>query len=267
SSASPPYTFTSSPYSYTTLVALGGPPGSIANPDYRQIWIDVNGDGLPDIYDPSGHIWINTGGPAGSVIFQSRPLTVPSLNSNRTRFQFAMDIDGDGRPELLIPNTRIYAACYNELIQGEWTEICGAQFDGAFQSHAQDDKSIFSWDAYKFVEAADGSYSMVKVIDGAATTSLLLPTRVDVLQNDSNGDGSTDLYYQIYDVPGSDEYLTDPPTGVGPYITRNLMRAPDLMTSASNGLGATATWKHRPLSNTANAIDPVRDYNSYVGCD
>src|SRR5439155_12119899 len=114
---------------------------------------------------------------------------------------------------------------------------------------------------YKFIEASDGSYSMLKI-----TTNLLAPTRISVLPNDSNGDGTTDLYYSLQDFT-NDYYASTPPSGLGPYITRNLMRAPDLLTGATNGLGATANWKHFPLSSTAKAIDPVRNYASEVGCD
>jgi len=247
-------------YTYATVPALGGPSGSSFNPNSTRRWIDVNGDGLPDIYDPAGFIWINTGGPLGTQIFQPRPLTVPALDPNRTRFQFVMDIDSDGQEELLVPNFRVYDSCYEITGIPEPVSYCGAQFDTAPTQYRSHDKSVFVWDAYKFIEGSDGSYSMLKI-----TTNLRAPTGVSVLPNDSNGDGTTDLYYSLLDV--TNDYYNSTPSGNGPYITHNLMRAPDLLIKATNGLGSIASWRHRPLSNTAKAIHPVRDYDTEVGCD
>jgi RHS repeat-associated protein len=274
-SATPPYTFASSqPYTYQSLPDLGGPSGWSFGPGSGRRWIDVNGDGLPDIYDPAGYIWINMGGLIGAgfpKIFQARPLTIPTLDPHRTYYQFVMDIDSDGREELLVPNSRVYNFCYSDSTKVEPVLLCGADFDTPSSYSYGYDQSVFSWDAYKFIEAADGSYSMVKV-----STNLLAPTNVQLTQNDSNGDGSTDLYYRLKNTtlgtyPAVVHNYYDPnslpASALGPYIARNLAHAPDLLTSVRNGLGATASWKHRPLSSTASAIDPVRDYDGEVGCD
>src|SRR6266404_4424012 len=122
-------------------------------------------------------------------IFQARPLTVPALDSRRTQFQFAMDIDSDGGEELLVPNTRVFNSCFatTDPKTREPVNYCGVDFDTQpGLSYSSFEKSVFVWDAYKFIEASDGSYSMLKM-----TTNLKAPTRISVLQNDSNGVGTT----------------------------------------------------------------------------
>jgi len=94
----------SPPYQTKLLSEVGGPGGSFKANRTRR-WIDVNGDGLPDIYDPPGNMWINTGGKPGEIIFRrvnvsyGQGVTVPP--SNRAVQSFVMDVDGDGRDELM----------------------------------------------------------------------------------------------------------------------------------------------------------------------
>lgn len=253
-------------YQSYTLQALGGPSGSFFwNRDRR--WIDVNGDGLPDIYDPPSSVWINKGGPAGAVMFQQVPLTMPSPTPSwiRTWQSFALDVDGDGLEELMVPApNRAIEFCYTDPShKPEPVYFCGSDFDTA-PGYKSYDRSIFPWDAYKFVEVINGttrSYALVLTSLGAP---LLAPTNEPFLSlNDQDGNGMTDVYYLETNWSSSPArgWYSDADANLGPYVAHNLARAPDVLLSAVNGLGATATWVHRPLSDTTSATDTA------VGCD
>ena len=105
---------------------LGGPAAQGTMPIELRGWIDVNGDGLPDMYAiqkgtglaamaAGGTIFVNKGGPIGSQLFQPKSLGVASIPTVRLQQAFVMDIDGDGQDELLVPNHRVegyeYCVC------------------------------------------------------------------------------------------------------------------------------------------------------------
>jgi RHS repeat-associated protein len=248
-------------YDVQDLSALGGPAGSFtdkAHPERR--WIDVNGDGLPDIYE-AGTVWINHGGisssfsGANALMFEAKAVGVPTCPENRLQYSFAMDIDADGSEELMVPDDRIDDYCGGnhdvfigtEQQQRAW--FCGVEFDGALAKqygYQSFDRSVFRWSAYKFVQAADGNYSLKRV-----STNLEAPVN-DLgtnQQDDFDGRGITSLRYNLHH--GSDQfnyYQFLPDAAMGVYASRALMAAPDVMTKVTNGLGATATWQHQPLS-------------------
>ena len=65
---------------------------------------------------------------------------------------------------------------------------------------------------------------------------------------DWNGDGLTDVRSKIVNGQGVNHYNIASTSLLGPYISRALARAPDLLVGVTNGLGATASWAHQPLS-------------------
>ncbi len=261
-------------YTYPLLTDLGGPSGSFKQAKNRR-WIDVNGDGLPDIYDPPYSVYINRGGPflvngaPNAAMFQRVNLATPAFLDLRAKQAFVMDIDNDGRDEIVVPNYRVHDYCYSDPTHkqpsGEAIYFCGADFDNAPPAYVNQDRSVFSWDAYRFVEGADGSYTL-SMVGAAGSGSLLAPVNYPLNQNDSNGDGTTDIYYRLQNstVASVSKYYdpsTVPSSALGPYIARNSAKAPDVLISATNGLNATSNWKHRPLSDTSAQTD------GSVGCD
>ena len=256
-------------YSTYMLTDLGGPGGDVTHNPWNG-WIDVNGDGLPDIYaigPDGGSIYVNRGGAVGKPIFQKASVSFapgePHPDKRRLLRAFVMDVDADGLDELMVPNSRVdgYEYCGGDHTQhlpgsdSPFAVFCGDGFDDAPEEWAILDRSVFQWNAYKFVEASDGSYTMVLV-----RTDLKAPTNYPWQKVDTNGDGMADVSYVLKNGPSPDtRYQGLPMSALGPYISRNLMRAPDLLIGVANGLGATATWMHSPLS------DKSAPQN--VGCD
>jgi len=75
---------------------------------------------------------------------------------------------------------------------------------------------------------------------------------------DWTGDGMNDLRFDIVNGLNGNGYAGLAATDLGPYVSRGHARAPDLLTGVTNGLGATASWVHQPLSQKDTAA---------AGCD
>ncbi len=132
-------------------------------------WMDVNGDGLPDIYafDAGGNftIWLNRGGTPGPGMFRQVSAVGPAAPSQRLRKAVAMDFDSDGIDELMVPTTRAIAWCGGnpdaKLWNGDPYFWCGDEFDepGADDSY---DWSVFLWEAWEFRETTAGTFTAVR---------------------------------------------------------------------------------------------------------
>src|SRR6266571_1112918 len=228
----------------------------------QRCWIDVNGDGLPDIYEP-GTVWINQGGSIGNQnIFRSVPVAMPPNPPNgtdpanypdRAKYAFAMDVDGDGVDELMVPNVRTIDYCGGDprslLPSGDPAWFCGADFDTAPSAWRGYDHSVFQWNAYKFVEQADGSYALVQLpIDPTAPLQAPINAVFGNGPVDWNGDGMTDVLTYLVNGANGNGYMGLATTALGPYVARARARAPDLLVGVTNGVGAAASWTHQPLS-------------------
>src|SRR5207248_4416027 len=107
----------------------------------------------------------------GTQMFKRVTGSVPAHNGRRTIRAFAMDVDADGKEELMVPNSRVsgYEYCGGEpqtlLPGGEHAFFCGTDFDDPAIAVRFDhyDQSVFTWDAWKFIEQADGSYAIMIV--------------------------------------------------------------------------------------------------------
>ena len=230
---------------------LGGPADSFYQKQWRR-WIDVNGDGLIDIYDGNS-LWLNRGGRRFALVSVTPPVGAPT---NRTKFAKIADIDADGSAELIVPKEPVAPPTFcganpshsREECRGPW---CGEDFDSPTQCVDDDyDRRMFRWDAYKFRETSTGTYEFVLV-----PTDFKAPINVGIGWQDYNGDGLVDAVYGIknyyQNVPSYPYYvLVGQYSGIplGPYSTLNLARAPDLLTGVTDGVNAKATWAHQPLS-------------------
>ena len=240
-------------------------------------WIDVNGDGLLDIYAPP-YLYINLGGPPSSRLFKRVTLTLPTVMPDpllRGVYAFAFDYDLDGAQELLVPNYRTMDYCggdANKQISANGDSqpaiFCGDEFDNGYaapwRSH---DHSIFAWDAYRFIESPDGStYTMVLDAPGVVQ----LPVNQPIGQGDWKGDGLQHLYYLMANglVYGAsplaqDKYAAGVPTSLlGPHLVMNERPAPDLLISAQDGLGRVSRWSHNPLTGVQQTDDPFQGHSA-----
>jgi RHS repeat-associated protein len=250
--------------------SVGGPTGSPQTHPRRR-WIDVNGDGLPDLYegqvDPTTGIatlYLNMGGPPGTTIFKAVPVGGNTFDVLRARNALVMDVDGDGLPELIVPNSRVIPFCggdYGHMLpNGEPAYFCGDAFDNAPISYRSYDRSVFAWDAYKFVEQPDGSYQLVLLPNSPGAPprdpslpplpalNLQAPTNYpSTVIEDFSGDGLSDIGFSLLNFPDHQQYQ-DPTTPLGFYTSTNVApNAPDLLVGAQDGLGAVSSWTHRPL--------------------
>jgi RHS repeat-associated protein len=258
-------------YSQFNLGQLGGTGNSFSSNymGFRR-WIDVNGDGLPDIFDYDQNtftavVYINRGGPVGSVMFSVVPVTSSELQSSnftnprRREHAMAMDVDADAQEELLIPDHRVRDYCYSDptKVDPKTHEppylYCGADFDtGGAPDY---DRSVFAWAGYKFRDLPDGSYEMVRA------AGLVAPIGVGLYPGNYFGDGMTEVLYRLKNCLPLDPTrypncyyvgLSDADAGLYISSTGPLQgAAPDLLLTVTDGLGASASWSYQPLSKSA----------------
>ncbi len=231
------------------LGSLGAPPESFAEKKGRG-FVDINGDGLLDMYQLPDQAWFNRGGR-----FVAAPVTgAVALNLRFWDTVMPMDWDSDGTTDLLVPNQVRVPWCYlwrsNSTEPLEYCSTVGHPLPftvgGAPYWH---DRTIYQWDAIKFVEDGQGGVSLQRrptPIEAAVRAS-----RPD----DHFGDGLPDVLFHVkrlYGVtaagPGIPLGNYDGPVTYGAKIAHNYGPAPDLLKRVTDGLGAVATWDYQPLS-------------------
>ncbi|WP_168204067.1 tandem-95 repeat protein, partial [Aliikangiella coralliicola] len=272
---------------------------------YFAKYIDINGDGLQDVIgwqDRKLVVKLNQGGTFGDAMtlapdtfFEQRfytmkvgvgvPLDIvyPKYNESMS----VIDINGDGRSELLVPGERIVTGCAEVAgpVPAD-TSNCGDGLYGAqknpgqhddapntaINSHILDD-SIYRYDVIYFDEDADGNFTARK------ETSPFIGSAFQVATLDAFGDGNVDMIFTFGprkhhpDNPDSDEanWIDESLTTAegkqifgensdqyGAYIIRNYgggqgtsasdYNQVDVIQSVTNGLNATHQWRYRPLS-------------------
>jgi len=68
-----------------------------------------------------------------------------------------------------------------------------------------------------------------------------------------------DVAFRLKNGNNGNHYLSLTASDFGPRISYDLAHAPDLLMIATDGLGAVATWKHRPLSDTSAQTNTATD--------
>jgi len=236
----------------SSLAALGGPGSSLL--DTHAQFMDLNGDGLVDIVVPNGGVWLNHGG-------MFWPATVTNPVSYAVRWNssvFALDYDGDGQQELMVPVTLVDAYCYDKSANGcidpkatDCKEFCGEDFSNSPPFGIDSlDRSIYRWDAIKFYVQPDGT------IDATAlATTFEAPVNEHLLGQDINGDGFEDVLYSVRTLHKANLAQTlighyEGNETFGAWVA-SASQGPDLMASATDGFGYRTQWHMLPLSSTA----------------
>ncbi|MFS1523915.1 RHS repeat-associated core domain-containing protein [Microbulbifer sp. 2304DJ12-6] len=270
--------------------------------------MDINGDGLDDWLNwrstgNSLYYRMNKGGgdytswhSAGSeVAMETRQFGYTEADGNDSAYYTSLKYDGalqkidigaDGRLELLFPSTRIMTACTKNHHDGELTEFCGDRLYSSIDLDPSDfkeslanirvhlvDKSIYQFDAIRFVEQTDGSFKAERVETdyiGSAYDSAVV---------DAFGNGLSDFVFTV-GCPEAARYcrfsnrLPDLPDGT--YLTRNrgsatgseLYNAGDMLKSSENALGVIDEWFYRPLSSDDDRYHsqsrPFYERGSYI---
>ncbi|MFS1526289.1 RHS repeat-associated core domain-containing protein [Microbulbifer sp. 2304DJ12-6] len=272
--------------SFEQRIMPSGASGASFPKSHFHYFMDVNGDGLPDWLslrfsvlalalnkgDGSFTDWQFVGGsgietreipfgePEGDVI----ALQYPRYSHSFRQF----DYDADGKAELLMPGAYLAEACHTIREEGIEERRCGSELydpvdqqpGGAYSwtsllTESLDD-SVFQYKAMKFIESADGQFS-VQLVD-----TPLVGSAVEAMVLDGYGNGLNDFVFaygcrstrsdcEIRNVSG---VMTGKSPGL--YINRNRGAATgseryeplDMLVSVENGFGARDEWHYRPLS-------------------
>jgi RHS repeat-associated protein len=257
-----------------------------------SIFIDVNGDGLLDWLGTTAErvggleARLNKGNGSFSnphilpISLETRALPTPGRPNGEpdtgegVRYSSAikqLDLDSDGRVELLVPNNILVEGCVIPVVG--WPEVCGGLVysptlvnSDLIAIDSSGDINIYEYQAYRFTETATGELSADIIED----TGIIGQADHSFVQ-DSFGNGLQDVVTNIGCSSGGCRY----PNGAGDtglqlgnvYINRNYgstevanpgpedYRAPDLMISANNGVGLISQWEYRPLSSDAPGED------------
>lgn len=242
---------------------LGGPP-RINQGNIR--WLDVNGDGLQDIFkhsNGSNDLWLNIGGRFMQVTLSGGI----NFDSDLAGGLVVMDYDHDGRDDLLAPtvvapgsgSTFCYTYYYDVGGEQESEFICsGSGGDSRFEegNHPELNRGLYVYDQVRFVQQADGRVALAQ--SATSLTGVIHHSQAC----DANDDGLTDLCYQQkgeyvqanHCNPDDLDCVQQVGQGGGPvgsYASLNTRTGAfgfDLLTQATNGMGVQERWDYGALS-------------------
>lgn len=253
---------------------LSFPTETVTGPVNKGYTIDLNGDGLPDkVYQCSttNTDWcyvLNTGNMSSIYTAEVDTGVGDGIDGapNKARGTLIADLNGDGIQELVYPGTLLADYCTIEHKgQDDFVTQCYNGGGSGPDLAPQDDLSIYQYSRIKFVWGPD-SGGVYKYIPQTANTGIVAQNNTTVAM-DVDGDGLTDFISAFSRMHTGDTFNNQ--TGFsgftyGPQYVSNSAgsttghnAAPDLMTGATNGLGAVAQWNYYPLSSnkTYNGLD------------
>ncbi|MGL6162242.1 RHS repeat-associated core domain-containing protein [Microbulbifer sp.] len=279
---------------------------------YFYYFVDINGDGLPD--------WLNWRGAYGGLYYRlnkggrqygdwvslglsdelaTRNYKYPvdgfelrGINSLRYSSAFKqMDVDGDGRTELIFPGDILVESCLKLYHNGFLTDFCGSQLYGFYDTTpgsqlipenipAEEwDHSIYRFNALKFSEQPDGTFK-AQIVNtdfiGHAHQSRVVDTYGNGLPDLVFMHGCPDILSEWTECWLQNETgeMAGKPKGF--YMNRNRGSAAgneryeptDMLTAVENGLGLRDEWHYRPLSSRDDryhsAAKPFYDRGGYL---
>lgn len=252
------------PYSSLNLAATYN--GGVANGSSGSWFMDINGDGLPDLV----YVGPNASGVTtwqyqlnlGNQQFAPPVDTGVTVATDSQAIISAVpaDVDNDGSQEMIYADATHLVADLCVMTSGSIgpDDKCG-------HTATQYNRDVYMWNILKFVRTlqSDGSVKYVPRVWGAPDQ---LEGPVGAMQaGDLFGDGLTTVFANYspfyintyYPSPQSDSL----PTGYA-YV-RNTAGAPDLMTGASSGLGRQSTWQYRSLTDLWVTTPPTTATSYY----
>ncbi|WP_259241733.1 SpvB/TcaC N-terminal domain-containing protein [Rheinheimera pacifica] len=268
-------------------------PSGAGNPRYFSYFMDINGDGLPDWVgwtdeNFSVNVRLNQGagqfGPLQDVNIQVPRRFYRTYLNNGEWVQVSfprylnsfrvMDINQDGRAQLLMPGARVTTACAtinNYLHQLE--DVCGEQMYNAvrqssasFSTYPLDvtgiDDSVYQYKAVSFTVTTQGN------ITASIEDTPLYGSAIENTVIDAFGKGLNDLVFAYG--PRSAYTRIDSVSGAmapfghqyGLYINRNRGSAtgaapyaqPDVLKAVQDGFNVVHQWDYLPLSSAKSTL-------------
>ncbi|MGX5203017.1 SpvB/TcaC N-terminal domain-containing protein [Aliikangiella sp. IMCC44632] len=313
-------------YSLTSASSYSFPPPPTAvfggnDMHFYQALIDINSDGLADLvtwedgatnrhtlnyqlnlgngtFSSTKH-WLG----ADSYLAAKSYVTSFKINSEENAVQYEpkyptnfMDVDGDGKAELLVPAERVVVGCTyvneNSGFSFNVVKRCGDAIYKDFKHSDVNsnetmlvdprkfDDSVYRFDAIKWELNSQGVYQAKRV-----------PTQIhgtvgEVASLDATGDGLQDMVFafgprrSVYGASEGKHNSVDTSTSFGSryglWINRNKgsadsnerYAATDLMKSATDGLNVRSEWNFLPLSSSQGGTSEHALYEpdfSYMG--
>jgi RHS repeat-associated protein len=301
-----------------------GIPDSSILIDDQHFFMDINGDGLPDLVfvdqfpsnfngsHASLHWFyqLNTGNGLTAAVDthvvdgrlaqgdRADPAQ-PGKDVGKINTLQA-DIDNDGVDELIFPQTRLASYCPKL-----WVKLADSSMSDRYDCAGVNnpdfanmqtvadlapgfDHSIFSYASLKFVMQADGTYTVVENDNTGIVAQAGFATVGDI-----QGDGLTDLISPFtrgfadseWQGPNDASFVDCPryANGCGMEVSSSVYTdpshdpdgtrkdsAPDMLQSATDGLGMTSSWDYYPLSSTLlgfYSAPSITDADRYAGDD
>lgn len=260
-----------------------------------QIYADINGDNLRDwlgFYKPGQngnklYVRLNNAGIFAAPV--DTGLTISTRNfvysedlsptgngevSEGVVARFggsyrAMDVDGDGKDEIIFPGAIAREACYKvRRYNGSFKEVCGASIYGSIVD--QKSVGIFSsvderWDFNIYEYNVARFENDIFTIDNGVT---LYGAATHTSVADAFGNGLTDLVFSYGCGTTACRYIGSEIDGLtegkinvmrnygsGSGASNSAYQPVDYMQRSTDGLGNTNEWFYRPLSTNMTSVD------------
>ena len=237
-----------------SLPELGGPSGHFGETRERRTFVDVNGDGLADIFGQRTELWVNEGGHfVARSVGNASAMSIPDYLRGAV---LVADADADGDQELLVPTSIVTHWCWiadpNNPDEERCTNPGASRSLSAHTPSWSFNRAIHRWDVVDFDDDGVGG-----LIARRRSTDLRAPVYASRVA-DHFGDGLDDVEFTIARLFGQDEFNTatirgrysggTPALDEGHYVARRRGVKPDLLVESINGLGFTDRLTYRPLS-------------------
>lgn len=257
-------------FSVDTVPSLGGPIGPLEGGVTRSSsfedlgsasLVDINGDGLLDIR--GGGLYINNGGRFQPGLLSMNNTTRRMARTTQPNPFLAMDYDGDGVDEFLLPESPVNEWCVTIYGSNAAYDLPYCTFERPnLRTFEHDDaprhldRTLYQWNYSKLIDGGLGLYDL----SVSGPTGIIAPPQARIEEH--GGDGLSDVVaylHNIYPPPTSPSYCEVEPNPLGYYpngdvpslgtkISRRSGSAPDLLVEVRDGVGVVNQWTHSAMS-------------------